>query len=214
MHPRPSAPPVTSAFAEEEPRAEPTGLDIDPRAKKRAPAAVRDAIVLGSLDDPTPEHPFDVVSLCFLVEHFSELLAPIRRAIDLLAPGDIPMISIPVLGSAKARQQGATWRLIDDPVSPVGHVRWFDDGSLRRLGAELGLQTERIARRGEVLYHLPHRAQRFLHGSLGTYDMPTGRRFIRNDQLRMLGAILLDGRTSPLLGRGDCLYGFFRKPAS
>lgn len=62
--------------------------------------------------------------------------------------------------------------------------------------------------------HLPHRAQRFLHWSLGTYDMPTGRRFIRNYQLRMLWAILLDGRASPLLGMGDCLYGFFRKPAS
>ena len=102
--------------------------------------------------------------------------------------------------------------MIDDPVSPVGHVRWFGRDTLDRLGAELGLRTERITRRGEVLYHLPRPAQSLLRRTLGTVEMPTGRRFIRNYQLRLLWATLLDGPASGWLGWGDCLYGFFRKP--
>ena len=35
---------------------------------------------------------------------------------------------------------------------------------------------------------------------------------IRNYQLRLLWATLLDGPASGWLGWGDCLYGFFRKP--
>lgn len=203
---------LLSAFSELEPSAELVGLDVDPRAKERAPEGLRDAIVVGSLEDLPVGGLFDIITLCFVIEHVAEMLPPLRRAVELLAPGGVLMVSTPDLDSPKARQQGARWRLIDDPVSPVGHVRWFGRDTLDRLGAELGLRTERITRRGEVLYHLPRPAQSLLRRTLGTVEMPTGRRFIRNYQLRLLWATLLDGPASGWLGWGDCLYGFFRKP--
>lgn len=53
--------------------------------------------------------------------------------------------------------------------------------------------------------------QRGLRRALGTTDSPRGERFIRNDQLRMLWAITLDGVLSEWSGYDDCMYGFFRK---
>ena len=202
---------LLEAFEGIAPEAELHGIDLDPRARERAPARLQPRIRTGAIEDLAEEEPFDIITLSFIIEHLLDFRPPLRQAVELLAPGGLLFVSTPDLGSAKARQQGAGWRLINDPTGPIGHVWWFDEDALRRLADSLGLSVESIARRGELLFHLPRWMQRGLRRALGTTDSPSGERFIRNYQLRMLWALTLDGVISEWAGYGDCMYGFFRK---
>ena len=69
-----------------------------------------------------------------------------------------------------------------------------------------------LRHRGELLYHLPRGAQRALRRLLGSFPAPSGERFIRNYQLRILWAVLCDGLLADRFGCGDSLFLFARKP--
>jgi hypothetical protein len=150
--------------------------------------------------------------MCFVIEHLLDFHAVIDRAVRLLSPGGVFCIATPDLDSAKARQMKARWRLLNDPHQALGHVCWFNAPSLRLLARRHDLNILAIRHRGELLHHLPRAAQRALRTLLGSFQAPSGERFIRNYQLRILWAVLCDGLLSERLSCGDSLFLFARKP--
>ena len=157
---------------------------------------------------------YDIITMCFIIEHLLDFQSVIGHAARLLAPHGVLCIATPDLDSAKARQMNTRWRLLNDPHQALGHVCWFNPRSLRLLARQHHLRILALRHRGELLYHLPRPVQRALRRRLGSFQAPSGERFIRNYQLRILWAVLCDGFLSQRLGCGDSLFLFARKPAS
>lgn len=204
---------LLAAFKALRPTARFTGIDIDPDARRKAPPDIRPHVMIGDVRNLDPQCSYDIITMCFIIEHLPGFHSVIAHAVRLLAPNGVLCIATPDLDSAKARQMNTRWRLLNDPHQALGHVCWFNPPSLRLLARQHHLQILALRHRGELLYHLPRGVQRALHRLLGSSQAPSGERFIRNYQLRILWAVLCDGFLSQRLGYGDSLFLFARKPA-
>jgi SAM-dependent methyltransferase len=204
---------LLAAFRQLRPAARLRGVDIDPDAARQAPPDLAPFIHSGDVFDLDPSSRYDIITMCFVIEHLLDFRAVVARALRLLAPGGVVCISTPDLNSRKARRLGQHWRLFNDPHQKLGHICWFNRSSLTRLARQHGLQVLTLTSRGEVLYHLPPFLQRLLTALLGTFPAPSGLRFIRNYQLRILWAVFLDGLLAQQLGCGDGLFLFARNGA-
>jgi SAM-dependent methyltransferase len=186
-----------------------TGIDIDPNAKRNAIPYLRDRIEIGDFLQHRFESQFDIVSMRYVIEHLLDFRAYVARAVSILKPGGILFISTPDIDSAQARQLKTEWKLINDPMQKIGHLRWFNRRSMDFLANEFGLHMEKCANRGEMIYHLPLSVQRLLRKLLGTD--PASGRFIRHYTPRIVNATIFDGVLSQTLNYGDGLYAFLRK---
>jgi len=203
---------LLAAFRTLRPDAHLRGIDIDPNAPAQAPPSLRDHIMTADALTFDQDAPCDIITMCFIIEHLLDFQSVMARAARLLRPGGILCLSTPDLDSAHARQMKARWRLLNDPHQRLGHLCWFNRRSITRLARQHGLEILDLRNRGGLLHHLPLWLQRFMLTLLGTFPAPSGVRFIRNYQLRMCWAIVLDGLLSQRLGYGDSLFVFLRKP--
>ncbi|MDY7109218.1 MAG: class I SAM-dependent methyltransferase [Planctomycetota bacterium] len=202
---------LLGAFRRLRPAARLRGVDIDPDARQAAPPDIAPLITTGDVFDVDLSERFDIITMCFIIEHLLDFRPDLTRAVRLLAPGGVLCLSTPDLDSAKARRLGARWRLLSDPRQKLGHLRWFNRSSLTRLARRQRLEILDLRNRGELLYHLHPLLQRILRTLLGTFPAPSGARFIRNYQLRLLWAVFFDGLLAQRLGYGDSLFLFARK---
>jgi SAM-dependent methyltransferase len=103
--------------------------------------------------------PFDGVCLWDTIEHLTDPVAVMQRAVDLLSPGGYVFLTTGDLGSLLARAQGLRWRQIHPPT----HLFYFTRRALTLLCGRLGvtvlaLETVTIYRRlGSSLRGWEHR---------------------------------------------------------
>jgi len=188
------------------------GIDIDPQSPLLAPPLIKDKIIVSDFRTYNFNKNFDVITMKFVIEHLLDFKEFLNKAVDLLNPNGILFISIPDIDSAKAKQQKSKWQFINDPSTKIGHIHWFNRKSISYLAYLYNLEIVRFINRGEVIYELPMSIQNFLFKLLGTDE--TGKRFIKYYFPRIFYAIFADGLLSQLIGYGDNLYCFIRKPTT
>jgi ubiquinone/menaquinone biosynthesis C-methylase UbiE len=187
------------------------GIDIDPDAKEKSIPEVKDNILVGNfVDFPFSDGQFDIVTLCFVIEHLLNIKPYIEKAIKVLKPGGLLFISTPDILSAKAVQMKDKWRLLNDESFKTGHVNWFNRQAIGNLAKVYKLELLKYRNRGEFLYHLPVTVQHLLKKVLGTIPSPSGERFIRLYQIRVPYAIIFDGLLAQTFGWGDTIYAFLQ----
>jgi ubiquinone/menaquinone biosynthesis C-methylase UbiE len=188
------------------------GIDIDPDAKEKAIPKIKENIIVGNfVDFPFPDGEFDIVTLCFVIEHLLDIQPYIEKALRVLKKGGLLFISTPDILSAKAIQMKDKWRLLNDDSFKTGHVNWFNRKAIEYLSKLYKLKLLKYRNRGEFLHYLPVAAQNFLRKTLGTIPSPSGERFIRWYQIRVPYAILFDGLLSQTFSWGDTIYAFLQK---
>jgi SAM-dependent methyltransferase len=200
---------LLSEFIRLEPEASLVGIDKDPGSREKADPSVAKTIqITNFLDWPSPDATFDIVTFCFVAEHLTDFMAYFKRAAALLSRDGLLFFSVPDIDSPKARSQGQTWPLLNDPYHKTGHVYWFNRLSVERVISSLQLMPLEIRRRGECFYHFPRPIQKGLMRMLGSMHSLNGVRFIKNYQFRISYAIIIDGLLSSWFDCGDCLYCF------
>lgn len=176
------------------------GIDLDPGAQ-----AEGFDIRHGEFTETTGT--YDAITFRFVLEHVPDPHAYLTHARRMVEPGGAVFACVPDIGSAKARQLGAAWPLIDQRAIPIGHIWWFDRRSFQAVAARAGFDVMWLRNRGEAIDHLPGWLRRTLEAALGR-DPQRGR-FIRWYPLRILWSCTVDAATHRV-GWGDCLYAVLR----
>ncbi len=104
-----------------------------------------DFFVHGTLDSlrESSTEGFDVITALDVVEHVEDPSALLADAAALLSPGGILLVSTPDVASWPARLLGRRWHY----YNPY-HLSYFDERSLMRCAAPLGLDLVERTRRG------------------------------------------------------------------
>lgn len=104
----------------------------------------------GTLDDPvTFPHPFDVVNLNHVLEHFQHPQENLKRIRELLRPGGIMMLEVPREGkwASQILHFLSSWRGASRhprPAFTIVHMCIFTPSSLRYLLERCGFTIERL----------------------------------------------------------------------
>lgn len=203
---------LLNAFKLANPDMEPSdlnGIDIDPNANKNAIPYLREGIVIDDFLQYRFENQFDIVTMRFVIEHLLDFRAYVEKAIRILKPGGILFISTPDIDSQQAQLLKERWKLVNDPLQKIGHLRWFNRKSMEFFANEFDLHIEKYVNRGEMIYHLPLPVQALLRRVLG--EDPASGRFIKHYIPRIINATVFDGVLSQTLSYGEGLYTFLRK---
>ena len=120
---------------------------VDQLAAEKPPAGV--VLEHAFFEDYVAPRPLDAIEMGFVLEHVQDPLAVLKRYAGFLRPGGIVFIAVP---NARAlhRTVGQRAGLLDDVFRlsehdlELGHRRYFDLDSLKRLVEAAGLQPERI----------------------------------------------------------------------
>lgn len=191
------------------PKAKLTGIEIDPEAKNKAPAYLRDHIITAEFLSFNFQEQFDIVTLSFVIEHLLNFKDYIQKAVQLLKPGGILYISTPDIDSPKARIQGLNWNSINDSRQKIGHMHWFNRSSIEFLAKEFNMTIVRYNNFGEFLYHCPIGVQNFLKKVCGMDH--TGERFIRFYAPRLIYSLFMDCIISQHLSYGENIGVYMKK---
>jgi SAM-dependent methyltransferase len=103
-------------------------------------------VVHAYFEDYVPPHPVDAVEMGFVLEHVADPALLLRRYAGFLGPAGFLAIAVPNARSLH-RLVGHRAGLLDDLYRlsehdlALGHRRYFDLGSLRRLVADQGLHV-------------------------------------------------------------------------
>jgi SAM-dependent methyltransferase len=89
----------------------------------------------GTLEDASPEGPFDAIMLEDVLEHVPRPRELLSQAEALLAPGGVVVVNLPNFGSRRVKLRGPGW----NEVRPPEHLTYLSRSSLDQLGEELGL---------------------------------------------------------------------------
>ena len=124
------------------------GLEVNPQAA----AFCADRGIKMVNYDQLPQMRFDFINADQVIEHLSDPLSVARHLSGCLKPGGFFKVSTPnnpllPRQLAAAQRQGSDEVLNSrtlDSLLPLEHVNLFDNGSLKRLGQEAGLQTGRL----------------------------------------------------------------------
>jgi hypothetical protein len=156
------------------------------------------------------EKRFDIITMRTVIEHLTDVMPYLEHVVGLMSEGGILFLATPDIASARARQLGSAWKLVNDPAQKIGHVLWFDRGSLRKLATQLGLEVAYLGNRGEAFEHFPRWLRRTMEAVLGR-DPHQGR-IIRWYVPRLVYSLVFDGLLTERLGWGDVMYAVLRKP--
>jgi len=198
---------LMTAFTEFFPRAIVHGVDIDPDAKLKAPETLQTNIFIEDFLRFKGE--YDIIVFKFVIEHLRNPEEYLKRAHSLLKPGGIVLIATPDIISPKALQLKQDWDLIREKNRDIGHIVWFDKGSLIQIANRCQFTVPHWQRRGELFYSLPRWMQSMLLKLLGR-DIYRNR-FIRSYPLRMIWALVFDCLLAETFGYGESMYSVLRK---
>jgi SAM-dependent methyltransferase len=201
---------LLATFEELEPSFRLTGVDIDPNSKLQGFPSIADSIQIGDVRTMQFGKRFDIITMRTVIEHLTEIMPYLDHVVGLMKDDGILFLATPDIASARARQLGATWKLINDTAQKTGHVLWFDRASLRKLAAHLGLEVAYLGNRGEAFEHFPRWLRRAMAAAFGR-DPHQGR-IIRWYVPRLVYSLVFDGLLSERLGWGDVMYAILRKP--
>ncbi|MBI2911718.1 MAG: class I SAM-dependent methyltransferase [Chloroflexi bacterium] len=115
---------------------EPSGPGVD-SARRR----LGQVIVQGTVEEFTPDQPFDVVTMTHVVEHLSDPLGAMRRVHAFLRPGGLVFLSTPNRDSLRARFSGAdAWAQGFDADGTL-HTYSFSPRGMRSLLRRAGFSA-------------------------------------------------------------------------
>lgn len=87
--------------------------------------------------DSLPWGEFDVVVMSHVLEHLADPDRALEHARDALHGDGLLYVAVPDMNSVQFRIFGKRW----DPVSPIVHLQYFTETSLRRLLARCGFEV-------------------------------------------------------------------------
>jgi SAM-dependent methyltransferase len=160
----------------------------------------------GTLEEaPFPREHFDAILFQHSLEHVAVPQEDIHRALELLCPGGVLIVSVPNFGSWQRRRFQADWRHLDVPR----HRTHFSSSGLQQLLVGAGFaQTETCTTSSPdglpmTLYH------RITHRSV-----PSSR-WIGYALMVVMPILGLVGRAADRYhGHGDVLHAVARKPSA
>lgn len=161
-----------------------TGVDLFEDVAREVSARYGIPVHAGELPAvDLPPGSFDIVTLWHMVEHLPNPGQVIARARELLAPGGVLMLGVPVYDCDEEALLGAAWLGYDVPR----HLLTFSRARLKSFLTELGLAVEWMAsepaawilRRGARTVRLPF-VQRQLLGHRVTREWIARRQAARN----------------------------------
>ncbi len=118
-----------------------TGLEPSSSGVDSARQSLGPVIVQGTVEDFTPDQPFDVVTMTQVVEHLSDPLAAMRRVHGFLRPGGLVFLSTPNRVSLRARLSGAhAWAQGFDADGTL-HTYSFSPRGMRSLLQRAGFSA-------------------------------------------------------------------------
>ena len=124
------------------------GLEVSAYAARLAREELGLDVHLGPLRGfPTPELPFDVVTLWDVIEHSLEPLQDLRRVAGLLRPGGLLVLATPDVESWPARLYGRRWIGIKEHE----HFFYFSRRTITRCLEETGFRVERFGTIGKYV---------------------------------------------------------------
>lgn len=92
------------------------GLELSETAANHARNVLKLDVATGDfLTSPHEKNRYNAVIFCHTLEHFSNPVAAVARAYELLKPGGILFVAVPNYGSWQARLFGRNWFHVDAP---------------------------------------------------------------------------------------------------
>ena len=128
----------------------PTGVEIIPEAADYVNSELGFQVLSGSFEDVSLEKTFDILTMWYVIEHFTDLSLVLTRANSLLKPGGIFAFSTP-------NSSGITGRKSMDlflKESPLDHISIWNPAITTELLMRFGFRVKRIRITG-------HHAERF-----------------------------------------------------
>lgn len=116
------------------------GLEPHALAGDALEQRLADRVLRGTLEDFTPEEPFDLVTLVDVIEHVRDPVQTIRQAAGLLRPGGAMMLATNDLSSKGARRLGPRWVHFHR-----AHLWFFSPDTLSRAAELAGLTVVKVA---------------------------------------------------------------------
>ncbi len=117
------------------------GVEIDARAVEVARKHLGLSVHHGSiLDAPFPPASFDVANLSHVLEHVGNPREVLSRVRELLVPGGLLSVSVPVADGYALARLGRHWHYLELPR----HLLHFDRPVLLRFLASCGFTVERV----------------------------------------------------------------------
>jgi SAM-dependent methyltransferase len=153
-------------------------------------------------DTPIPPASFDAAAMFDVIEHLFEPRAVLGALSRALAPGGTLVISTPNFDSASRFLLGTDWAVL----SPLEHVYYFTESSLRRLLTATGFSEVEFVRRHVMWGPLETINFRYTHA-------PGAPRARFTEALVRAGGFPL-ARALQRIGRQDTLLCFARKQSS
>jgi 2-polyprenyl-3-methyl-5-hydroxy-6-metoxy-1,4-benzoquinol methylase len=150
-------------------------------------------------DAPIPAGSFDAAAMFDVIEHLFEPRAVLSAVARALVPGGLMVISTPNFDSASRHLLGVDWAVL----SPLEHVYYFTEASLRRLLAETGFSQIEFVRTYAMWGPQETTNFRYTHA-------PHGVRARATEALVRVGGMRL-ARALQRAGRQDALLCFARR---
>jgi SAM-dependent methyltransferase len=118
------------------------GVDVAPSmtewGRERLRVAVQTATFAAMV---APNRAFDAVTMWDYIEHSTDPRGDMRKALDMLRPGGVLILSTGDIGSVLARLSGVRWHLL----TPKHHNFYFSPRTMRAMLDRVGFSVERIA---------------------------------------------------------------------
>ena len=128
----------------------PTGVEIIPEAARYVQSELGFQVVSGFFEDAYFEEPFDILTMWYVIEHFTDLNLILSRANSLLKPGGIFAFSTPNSSGITARKSMELFL----KESPFDHISVWNPAITTKLLMRFGFRVKRIRVTG-------HHAERF-----------------------------------------------------
>jgi 2-polyprenyl-3-methyl-5-hydroxy-6-metoxy-1,4-benzoquinol methylase len=116
------------------------GVEPDPVARLEAMRRVPRACVVERLPDLPPSGRFEGLLCYHVIEHMTDPVDEMRKALSVLTVGARVVVSTPDFGSPSAREYGARYRMLHDQT----HISLFTTEGLIRMLRDLRVGIENI----------------------------------------------------------------------
>ncbi len=128
----------------------PTGVEIIPEAASYVQSELGFQVLSGFFEDAYFEKPFDILTMWYVIEHFTDLYLILSRVNRLLKPGGVFAFSTPNSSGITARKSMDLFL----KESPFDHISIWNPAITKELLMRFGFRVKRIRVTG-------HHAERF-----------------------------------------------------